>query len=115
MSHFPSRELSPLPPPPAWGRLSEEGRFATVVRFVTAEGTFSWPCHGLIRWEWKAGDLQCLIVHAAGAVVTITGRRLDVLRDALDAGRLECVQVMAERTFAIESGPHVRGITVATR
>ena len=115
MSEFPTRELAPLPPPPPWGRLTDEGKLATIIRFVTAEGTFSWPCHGLIRWEWKSGESQSMIVHASGAVITVTGRRLDVLRDALDAGRLERVQVMSERVTGAETEPQVRGITIAPR
>lgn len=116
MSNFPPRELPPLPPPPPWGRLTDEGRHASVIRFVTSERTISWPCHALVRWEWTSGDNQTLQVHAAGGVVTITGKRLDVLRDALDAGRLERVQVMTERAAAANvADPFVREITVVTR
>jgi len=115
MTDFPTRELTPLPPPPPWGRLTDEGKFATVIRFVTADGTFSWPCHGLIRWEWKSGEAQSLTIYAAGASITVTGRRLDVLRDALDAGRLERVQLMTDRTLGSDTEPQVRGITIAPR
>jgi hypothetical protein len=115
MSNFPARELAPLPPPPPWGRLTDEGRAAAVIRFVTSEATYSWPLHGVVRWDWKDGDSQTLTIFAAGAAVTIHGRRLEVLRDALDAGRLERVQVMSERSAPPSSEPFIRGITVASR
>ena len=114
MSHFPPRELPPLPPPPRWGRVTEEGRTASVIRFETKEGTFSWAWHTLSRWQWTEGDPQRLIIHVAGGLVTVSGRRLDVLRDALDAGRLERVQLMPERAGAItDAEPFIREITIA--
>ena len=114
MSNFPTRELIPPPPPLPWGRLVDEGKFATVIRFVTPQQTASWPVHGLTRWVWTPGESECLVVHAAGATITVTGRKLDVLRDALDAGRLQQVQVMTARMGSPEAGPFVRGITIAT-
>lgn len=114
MSNFPPRELIPPPPPLPWGRLVDEGKVAPVVRFVTPQQTASWPVHGLIRWTWTPGETESLVIHASGAAITITGRKLDVLRDALDSGRLQQVQVMTERSGALGPAPFVRGITIAT-
>ena len=114
MNHFPTRELIPPPPPLPWGRLLDEGKVAAVVRFVTPQQTASWPVHGLIRWTWTPGNTESLVVHASGAIITITGRKLEALRDALDSGRLQQVQVMSERAAASGAAPFVRGITIAT-
>lgn len=114
MSNFPTRELIPPPPPLPWGRLTDEGRLAAVVRFVTPQQTASWPVHGLIRWVWTPGEAESLVVHASGATITMIGRKLDVVRDALDSGRLQQVQVMTERTGPGGMGPFIRGITIAT-
>jgi hypothetical protein len=113
MSKFPARELIPPPPPLPWGRLVDEGRLAAVVRFVTPQQTASWPVHGLIRWVWTSGETESLVIYASGATITITGRKLEPIRDALDSGRLQQVQVMTERGGATATGPFIRGITIA--
>lgn len=114
MSNFPTRELIPPPPPLPWGRLVDEGKLAAVVRFVTPQQTVSWPMHGLIRWIWTPGETESLVVHAAGATITVTGRKLDVVRDALDAGRLQQLQMMTERRGSTGAEPFVRGIAIAS-
>ena len=114
MSNFPIRELIPPPPPLPWGRLVDEGKLAAVVRFVTPQQTVSWPMHGLSRWSWTPGAPESLVIHVSGATITVSGQRLDVIRDALDSGRLQQVQVMTERGGSMAVGPFVRGITIAT-
>lgn len=112
MSIFPTRELIPPPPPLPWGRLVDEGKLAAVVRFVTPQQTVSLPVHGLIWWVWTPGGAESLVVHTSGATITITGRKLDAVRDALDSGRLQQVQVMTERGALAVTGPIIRGITI---
>lgn len=114
MSNFPTRELIPPPPPLPWGQLVDEGKLAAVVRFVTPQQTASWPVHGLIRWLWTPGEAELLVIHASGGTITITGRKLDAVRDALDSGRLQQVQVMTERGGGAGAGPFVRGIAIAS-
>lgn len=114
MSNFPSRELIPPPPPLPWGKLVDEGRLASVIRFVTPQQTVSWPMHGLLRWTWTPGDPESLVIHASGATITLNGRKLEAIRDALDAGRLQQVQVMTERGSSTAPGPFIRGIAIAT-
>ena len=105
------KELPPLPAPPAWGRLADEGRKVAVVRFVLPDRTISIPYGNLTRWELQTGDAQTLTLHTTGGRLTIRGRDLETLRDALDNARLESVRARGDRPAAPGRGePWIRSI-----
>lgn len=97
-----------------WGRLSSEGRSAAVIRLILPDRTVSFPYHTLARWEYSVGESESLLLFAGTSVVTINGRHLGVLRDGLDAGRLEQVRSQGERAAlrAAAHEPWIQGITV---
>lgn len=104
MNDFPTRELPPRPAMPAWGRVLDDGRTAAVVRFAVPGHTWSFPYHVLQWWELEAGDTETLSIHTGVRVVTLRGRKLAVIRDALETGRVELVQQMSDRAVAVHAG-----------
>lgn len=102
---------------PVWGRLTEEGRTAIVVRFILLDRTLSLPYHTLVRWELSVGDGESLVIQAAGVLVTIRGRHLAPLRDGLDQARLEQVRAQGERAAlrATPGEPWIQGIAVEVK
>jgi len=113
MNHFPTREPAPRPPTPRWGRLTEDGRVALVVRFVVPGRTFSFPYQAFIRWDLEAGEPETLTVHTSAVRVVVRGRKLAAIRDALDGHRLELLQTTTERPAnAASAEPSIRTITL---
>jgi hypothetical protein len=113
--------MTPLKKPLAnaattWGRLTDEGRSAVVLRAVLTDRTVSLPYHTLARWELSLGETETLIVHSGPLVVTVRGRRLGPLRDALDTARLEQVRAQGERAalHAVATEPWIQSITIAS-
>lgn len=100
MNPFPVREPAARPAPPPWGRLVDEGKASPVVRFALPQHTHSFPYHAFLHWELEAGEPETLTVHTSTARVTLRGRKLAVIRDGLETGRLELVQVVPERRAA---------------
>lgn len=107
-------EKAPIHTPPAWGRLSDEGRTAVVVRVVLVDRTVSFPYHTLVRWELSVGETETLAIQAGGVLVTVRGRHLAPLRDGLDQARLEQVRAQGDRAAlrATAGEPWIQGITV---
>lgn len=102
-----------LPPtPPAWGLLAAKGDAAAAVRFVTGSGSVSFPYHTLSRWELSTGATDRLVVRAGREQVTLTGRSLATLRDALDEGILLQVRVSPARYAEVRSGIMVTSIAI---
>ncbi len=99
-----------------WGRLTDEGRSAVVLRLILADRTVSFPYHTLVRWELALGETETLVVQAGVTTITVRGRHLGVLRDGLDAARLEHVRAQGERAAlrAAPAEPWIHGITLAT-
>ncbi|WP_043581915.1 hypothetical protein [Geminisphaera colitermitum] len=95
--------IKPLPgkepvvklPTPAWGRVAKDGDLSRAVCFVTATGghTVSFPVSALSRWEFSPGNPDSLVIAAGKETVTVLGRKLTVVRDALNAGRLLEVKI----------------------
>lgn len=110
-------EKAPVHAPPAWGRLSDEGRTAIVVRVVLVDRTVSLPYHTLLRWELSVGETETLAIQAAGLLVSVRGRHLSLLRDGLDQARLEQVRAQGERAAlrATPGEPWIQGITVEAK
>ncbi len=106
---------SDLPSPASpWVVLAPEGEPATIVRFVVADRSVSFPYHGLTRWEFTPGNSDCLAIRFDDEIVTLQGHGLAALRDALDGGRLLAVQVRPGRApVSATGGTVVTAITFA--
>ncbi len=99
------------PPPPNWGELTPEDRGATVVRFVLVDRVVSFRASELTRWEHVAGEPETLTISAGKDQVVVEGRELQVVRAALDLGRLGELRANVERSNG-RPGPRVRRITI---
>lgn len=100
------------PPPPAWGLLAAKGDMAAAVRFILGNRSVSFPYHTLARWEHSAGNPESLTVRAGKELITVTGRSLAVLRDALDEGMLLQIRMTPARYADVRSGTQVSSITI---
>ena len=110
-------ETEPSAPPPrvrSWGVLTEDEETAQVVRFVVADRSVSFPFHAFRRWEFNPGTTDNLTIRIEEEIVTVQGRGLAAVRDALDAGALLVLRVKPGR---VPSAPTdettVTGITFA--
>lgn len=106
MTLKPQLDKTPVPvtPPPAWGDLAEPGEPVGVIRFECEEGAYSYPYHALSRWVLRPGQPECLIVQAGKDRLTVRGRDLDVVRDALDIGRVRVLRITNARYAGDQHG-----------
>lgn len=84
-------ENEPVAPPSrtrSWGVLTANDETAQVVRFVVGDRSVSFPLHAFKRWELVSGATDTLTIRIDQEIVTVQGRGLAVVRDALDAGEL---------------------------
>ncbi len=94
----------PVPPEPVsakpdnwsgpWGRISPTSSDFDVVRFCqrpehTSEKTHSYPYRVISSWHWTNGASEELRIDASADQVTIKGRGLERIVEALDRGNLE--------------------------
>lgn len=100
------------PAPPTWGVLADSGEPAAVIRFECAEGAYSYPYHALTRWILQVDEPQNLIIEAGADRVIVRGRELEVVRDALDAGRLRVLRINDERYIQTEARVFVAELKV---
>ncbi|MDP3069658.1 MAG: hypothetical protein Q8N18_05185 [Opitutaceae bacterium] len=114
MSLKPQLDKPPVPvsAPPAWGELAEPGEPVSVIRFECEDGAYSYPYHALSRWVLQAGQPECLVVQVGKDRLTVRGRDLNVVRDALDAGRLRVLRPAKARYDAVQRGTIVAQIEV---
>ena len=105
---------APLPRVRTWGVLTDDDETAQVVRFVVADRTVSFPFHAFKRWEFNQGSTDTLVIRVEEEIVTVQGRSLAVVRDALDAGALLVLRVKPGRApSAPPDETTVTGITFA--
>lgn len=112
IKQHPDKEPVLPPAPPSWGLLAAKGDLAAAVRFIIGNRTVSYPCHALSRWELSAGNADSLVIWTGKDQVTVTGRKLAALRDALDDGVLLQVKISAARYADVRTGPMVTAITI---
>ncbi|MEN9402036.1 MAG: hypothetical protein RL091_739 [Verrucomicrobiota bacterium] len=105
---------APLPAAPIWGIVAGEDETPLVLRLEWADRTESLPYHTLTRWTLEVGSEDVLTLHAARLVLTIRGRALAPVREALDSGRLVSVRATEVRYLPLKSGTLVTGITVSS-
>jgi len=88
----------------------------TVVRFELAERTVCCPLSGLSRWEWSNVGEEKLVIDLAKDRVTVTGRGLAAVLDALDAGRLQVLRESPPtRTPPQDDQPRIDGIKIESK
>jgi hypothetical protein len=108
----PDRKPSESPPPPTWGELADAGEQVGVIRFECAAGDYSFPYHVLSRWALHAGPPESLIIQAGKDTVTVHGRQLSAVRDALEAGRLRVLRATSPRYPPVRSGPEISALII---
>ena len=97
-----------------WGVLTEDEETAQVVRFVVGDRSVSFPFHSFKRWEFNPGTTDTLAIRIEEEIVTVQGRGLAAVRDALDAGALLILRVKPGRLPSASSEETtVTGITFA--
>jgi len=99
-----------------WGKINPSSQSAQTLRLCkgassTAEESFSYPYRSLSSWQWRR-ELQEeeLKIEAGPDAITIRGKGLIRLVDALDTGALETVResssttaLSLENTIVVES------------
>ena len=99
----------------SWGRIGHESiqtiRFQKTDRWKPV--TYSYPYRSLSRWEYhKSYSSEEIIIHAVTDTVTITGKNLEKIVEALDQGKLDLVREMGDESALSVSPIIVRSITV---
>ena len=88
----------------------------TVMRFELAERTVCCPLSSLSRWEWSNIGEEKLVIDLAKDRVTVTGRGLAAVLDALDAGRLQVLRESPPtRTPPQDDQPRIDGIKIESK
>ncbi len=102
-----------------WGRINPEPQSVVVLRLCkktppSSEETHSYPYRALSCWHWRGGrDEEELEIEAGSDLVTVKGRGLDRIVDALEKGSLEKLcEIRNESTSWEESLIWVSNITI---
>ena len=116
MSLKPHSDKVPMPSPisPIWGELVDAGQSATVVVFECAEAIYTYPYHTLSRWVLVQGAAATLRVQAGKDEVTIRGRNLNAICDALGNARLRVLRATNDRYQNQTDAVVISRITVET-
>jgi hypothetical protein len=81
-----------------WGRINAEAQSVVVLRLckktsLSTEETHSYPYRALSCWHWRGGVAEeKLEIEAGSDLVTVTGRGLERLVEALDRSALEILR-----------------------
>lgn len=110
----PDRKPPELPPAPAWGELADAGEAVGVIRIECTAGDYSFPYHVLSRWALHAGPPESLVIQAGKDTVTVHGRQLSAVRDALETGRLRVLRATSQRYSPVRSGPEISALIIET-
>lgn len=94
-----------------WGRINPTSSGFDVVRFCqrperSSEKTHSYPYRVISSWHWTDGASEELRIEASADQVTIKGRGLERIVEALDRGTLEVLcevpgQVPTSEEYAV--------------
>jgi hypothetical protein len=103
-----------------WGRINPEPQSIVVLRLCkktspSTEETHSYPYRALSCWHWRGGIAEeKLEIEAGSDLVTVTGRGLERLVEALDRSALEVLRETSEiGSTEPENAIWVSAITVA--
>jgi len=86
-----------------WGRINPEPQSVTVLRLCkktssSTEETWSYPYRVLSSWHWRgSASEEELKIEASSALVSIKGRGLNRLVEALDRGVLEILNEASDQ------------------
>jgi hypothetical protein len=89
-----------------WGQINPEPQSAVVLRLSkktspSTEETHSYPYRALSCWHWRGGVAnETLEIEAGSDLVTVTGRGLERLLEALDRSSLEILREASTGTGA---------------
>lgn len=98
LKHSTEKPSVARPAAPSWGRLAKDGETARALCFCLEKRSVSYPADAIARWEFLLGNPDALVITADQETITVLGRKLIVLRDALNSGRLLEVTVTAKPT-----------------
>jgi hypothetical protein len=100
-----------------WGHMTAQGEKAGVLRLIrgSPQETVSFPYDTLSRWHWCPGAPETLQIAASTETLIILGRKLDLLVDALDQGRLMVIREMRQTMDAGESVPFIQSIEIKAK
>jgi hypothetical protein len=105
----------PLPVSPVWGDVADSGQPVTAVVFECTEAAYSYPYHTLSRWVLTPGTSETLRVQAGEDEVTIQGRNLKSISDALASARLRTLRAICTRYDTPNDEVVVSRISVETQ
>ena len=101
-----------------WGRINPEPQSVVVLRLckktsASTEETHSYPYRALSCWHWRGGVAdETLEIEAGSDLVTVTGRGLERLVEALDRSSLEILREAEDSLAATESSIVVSAISI---
>jgi hypothetical protein len=93
-----------------WGRINPEPQSVVVLRLckktsASSEETHSYPYRVLSSWHWRDGATEGeLKIEAGSDLITVKGRGLDRMVEALDQGMLEILREADSATSPEERG-----------
>jgi hypothetical protein len=94
-----------------WGRINPEPQAAIALRLCkktspSSEETYSYPYRVLSSWHWRGGIAEEeLEIEAGSDLVTVTGRGLERLVEALDRSALEILNETPESKSGMADDP----------
>jgi hypothetical protein len=104
-----------------WGRINPEPQAVTVLRIckktsASTEETYSYPYRVLSSWHWRSGiGGEELRIEAGSDLVTVKGRGLDRIVEALEQNSLEFLSEVSQEAPAPEESPIGVSSIVITR
>jgi hypothetical protein len=104
-----TESVSDQPMTGPWGRIVYDHQLPSTIRFQKMDKwrpvTYSYPYRGLSRWEYRhAHSGEEIVIQAVADTVTITGKNLERLAEALDQGTLALVREMGDE-FGLSDSP----------
>ncbi len=103
-----------------WGRINPEPQAVVALRLCkktspSTEETHSYPYRVMSSWHWRGGIAEEeLKIEASSDLVTIKGRGLDRLVEALDRNALEILREAPESAIETEKSIRVSAITITS-
>jgi len=101
-----------------WGRINPEPESVGVLRLCkktspSSEETHSYPYRALSCWRWRGEAAEeKLEIEAGSDLVTVTGRGLERLVEALDQSSLEILREVPDSSIETENSIRVSAITI---
>jgi len=101
-----------------WGRINPEPESVGVLRLCkktspSSEETHSYPYRALSCWRWRGEAAEeKLEIEAGSDLVTVTGRGLERLVEALDQSSLEILREVPDCRIESENSIRVSAITI---